>query len=753
MPRKRGNGRRNRPATHSNPSSTTKGSRVAGSTRLGKAQPLRRGDPSVSPGLEPKILLGLLDQHQGPISEVALARELGILRGRQRKQLADTLRQLERQGTILRTRVGEFARVDRTDLLAGVVLANAEGYGFFRPDSGTEDIYLSPAEMRKVLHGDRILASIIGLDHRGRKRGAIVEILARRPPRLVGKVVEDGGITVVVPDDPRLHQDVLIPDSALGKAHAGQIVVAEITEPPSINRGPVGRVVSILGDHLQPSLAVEMAIAGHNLPCTWPAKVLHEAAAIPDEVDVLAESERQDLRDLPLVTIDGEDARDFDDAVYAKPSRNGGYRLLVAIADVAHYLPVDSALDQQARQRATSVYFPGFVVPMLPETLSNGICSLKPETPRLAMVCDMHVDAAGVVQRSRFYPALIRSHARLTYQRVWAALGQGDVAERQRLGALLPVLENLQGLYQLLIQARQHRGAIDFDTTETCFRLDAEGDVEWLQTVERNAAHRMIEECMIAANVQAAKFLSRHKMPALYRVHPAPPAEKYADLQKFLREFKLRLPPYEDVRPLDFARLLKRVATRPEAPLLRSVLLRSQSLAVYHPENDGHFGLALDAYAHFTSPIRRYPDVLVHRAIRHILNGGKPGEYAYTPADMASLALHCSMRGRIAEEAEREVDERYRCAWLQKHVGEVFAGVVSGVTSFGLFVELLESKISGLVHVSQLPNDYYHFDPLRHLLTGQRRGRNFRLGDPIRVQVLRASMEDRKVDLRLAKET
>jgi ribonuclease R len=423
--------------------------------------------------------------------------------------------------------------------------------------------------------------------------------------------------------------------------------------------------------------------------------------------------------------------------------------LIVAIADVSHYVPVGSALDKEAYERSTSTYFPGFVVPMLPETLSNGICSLNPKVERLCMVCDMQVSAEGEVTKAKFCNGVMLSHARLTYDKVWQAIGLKDPDTRDELADVLPQLENLHALYKALAEQRRRRGAIDFETAEVKFRLDAVGEVQAVGAVERNDAHKLIEECMIAANVQAAMFLSKRKIPALYRAHETPPAEKYEDLQQFLREFKLRMPPIEDVMPGDFSDVLRLVKDRPERELIQSVLLRAQSLAAYQPDNRGHFGLALEAYAHFTSPIRRYPDLLVHRAIRHALQGGKPSSYHYSDATMATMAVHCSQRERRAEEAERDVDERFRCAWMAKHVGEEFDGVVTGVTSFGLFVELDESKVSGLVHISQLSNDYYHFDPIRHLLKGERTGLQFRLGDHVRVQVLRASLEDRKIDFRM----
>lgn len=696
-----------------------------------------------------EAILALLEQRGELLTEARMAEALSLFDEYELNALRKRLGAMVRDGQLLLGRRGGYAPANKLDLIQGVVLANAEGYGFLRPDGGGDDLYLSPQQMRIVLHGDRVLASVVGIDRRGRKQGAIVEVLQRRSPRLVGRVVIENGVTLVAPDDRRVHQDVMIvPGQDMG-ARSGQIVVAEITDPPTPHRGPMGAIRAVLGERLQPSLLVEMAIASHDLPHDWPEAVIRDAAQVEPQVTAAEREGRVDLRSLPLVTIDGADARDFDDAVFAEPKRGGGYRLVVAIADVSHYVKVGSALDKEAYERSTSTYFPGFVVPMLPETLSNGICSLNPKVERLCMVCDMVVNEEGEVVRSKFYNAVMRSHARLTYDRVWQAIGLNDADARHELADVMPQIEHLHGLYKLMAAQRKRRGAIDFETPEVKFRLDQRGEVESMGATERNDAHKLIEECMIAANVQAALFLEKKKIPALFRAHEPPPAEKYEDLQNFLREFKLRMPPVEEVTPGDYADILRLVHDRPERELIQSVLLRSQSMAAYQPDNRGHFGLALEAYAHFTSPIRRYPDLLVHRAIRYAVAGGKPTAYSYTPSEMAAMAVHCSQRERRAEEAERDVDERFKCAWMSKHVGSEFDGTVTGVTSFGLFVELDDSKVSGLVHISQLSNDYYHFDPVRHLLKGERSGAQFRLGDHVRVQVLRASLEDRKIDFRL----
>ncbi len=695
-----------------------------------------------------EALLQFLTERGEPLPVEQIADALGLTAPDRFEALSRRLAAMVRDGQLLVNRRGAYAPAARLDLIPGVVIANADGFGFLRPDAGGDDLFLPPKEMRSVLHGDRVLAALTGVDARGRREGAIVEVLERRTTRLVGRYSESDGVSLVLPDDRRIHQDIVIPPDSRGGARAGQIVVAEITAPPARTRPPFGRVVAVLGDALTASLVVEMAIQSHGIPHQWPTEVLDEATQVHVEVVPGDGADRVDLRQVPLVTIDGETAKDFDDAVYCEQNRSG-FRLVVAIADVSHYVKPGTALDDEATRRATSVYFPGFVVPMLPETLSNGICSLKPNVERMCFVCDMQVDFEGNVTRSRFYEAIMRSHARLTYTQVWAAIGEGDADARAELGSVLPHVERLHQLYRVLARARSRRGAIEFDTQEVEFAIGPTGEVVQAAPVERNDAHKLIEECMIAANVEAARFLLKKKIAAPYRVHDKPPESKYADLLEFLAEFRIRMPGWDKLEPQHFTSALQKARKRTDAALIETVLLRAQALAVYQPQNIGHFGLALDAYAHFTSPIRRYPDLLVHRAIKHLLVGGRGEDFHYAPHEMAALSLHCSECGRRADEAEREVDERYRCAWMERHVGAEFDGVISGVASFGVFIELVESRVSGLVHVTQLPNDYYHFDPIRKTMTGEHVGLELRLGDPVRVLVLRASLEDRKIDFRL----
>jgi ribonuclease R len=699
-----------------------------------------------------EAILQLLGRSEGPMSAETLSQHLGLDTPERSDALGKRLAAMLRDGQLLQNRRGGYLPAAQLDLIPGTVIANPDGFGFLRPDSGPgDDLFLPPLEMRKVLHGDRVMANVTGVDRRGRREGSIVEVLERRLNRLIGRFTLEAGISYVQPDDARIQRNVQIPVDARMDARNGQLVVCEIVHAPDAYRPPIGRVLAVLGDKLTPSLVVEAAIHGHDLPHEFPSTVLAEATAVPLQVTEAEIAGRVDLRKLPLVTIDGEDAKDFDDAVWCEPNRNG-FRLIVAIADVSHYVRNGAPLDDEAQKRATSVYFPGFVVPMLPETLSNGICSLNPKVDRLCFVCDMQVGFDGEVTKSKFYEAVMHSHARLTYTQVWQAVGEGDADAIAKTGALLPQIQRLHQLYQVLAKARKARGAIEFESSEVRFVLGPQGEVVQAGMLQRNDAHKLIEECMIAANVEAARYLLKKKVPAPYRIHDKPPESKYADLLEFLKEFKLRMPAWANVEPRDFTALLMKIRERADAALLESVLLRTQSLAVYAPDNVGHFGLALEAYAHFTSPIRRYPDLLVHRAIKHALSGAKADAFAYSSNGMAALALQCSERERRADEAEREVDERYRAAWMEKHVGGQFDGIISGVTSFGLFVELDESKVNGLIHVTQLPHDFYHFDPIRKTLSGERVGRVFRLGDRATVIVLKASLEERKIDFRLAED-
>jgi ribonuclease R len=668
------------------------------------------------------------------------------------------LRAMERDGQLLRNRRGGYGLVDRMDMVRGRVIGHPDGFGFLVPDEGGEDLFLAPREMRQAMHGDRVVARVTGIDRRGRREGAIIEVLERCTVRVVGRIYFEAGISFVVPDHKRLTQDIRIPPEAIGGARHGQFVTVEIVEQPSKRAGPVGRVVEVIGDHMAPGMEIDVAMRAHDVPHAWPDSVEEEIQGISEKVSPAAKRNRVDLRELPLVTIDGVDSRDFDDAVYCKRTPRG-WKLIVAIADVSHYVRPATALDKEAFQRGNSVYFPERVIPMLPEILSNGLCSLNPEVDRLCMACEMTIDRQGKVTRSRFMEAVMRSHARLTYDQVAAMLVDRDTEVRARYEPLLEPLEELYALYKALRKLRDGRGAIDFDTTETRIVFSAERKIERIVPVQRNDAHKIIEECMIAANVCAARFLARHKLPTLYRVHEGPQADKLTDLREFLGELGLSLGGGEKPAAADYAGLLAKVQTRPDAHLIQTVMLRSLSQARYSPDNIGHFGLSHTEYLHFTSPIRRYPDLLVHRAIRHQLaqqpGGDKSGKkqrvpgFSYTHSDMVALGEHCSTTERRADEATRDAVDWLKCEYMLDKVGEEYEGIVSSVTSFGLFVELKEIYVEGLVHITALQNDYYHFDPAGHRLRGERTGKVYRLGDQLRVKVVRVNLDDRKIDFEL----
>ncbi len=658
------------------------------------------------------------------------------------------LRAMERDGQIIRNRRRGYGAISKMDLVKGRVIGHPEGYGFLAPDTGDGDLFISPRQMRQLLHGDRVVMRVAGLDHRGRKEGALVEILERNTQRVVGRFFEESGIGFVAPDNKRLSQNIVVPPEWWGDASHGQIVIVELIEQPTKRSHPLGRVKEVLGDHMAPGMEVQIAISSHGIPTEWPAPVTEEAGQFGPEVPESAKAGRWDLRDLPLVTIDGVTARDFDDAVYCE-RRGNNWRLIVAIADVSWYVRPGTALDAEAQHRGNSVYFPEQAIPMLPEALSNGLCSLNPQVDRLCMVCDMTINPAGKIIRSRFAEAVMRSHARLTYDAVAAMLIEGDEHIRGQYPALFPHLEQLHDLYQVLKQAREQRGAIDFETQETVIEYGPERKIERIVPVERNDAHRIIEECMIAANVAAARFLQRHRVASLYRIHEGPSDEKQEKLHGFLGELGLRLGGGDKPSAKDYAALLEQVRERPDFHLIQTVMLRSLSQAVYSPNNRGHFGLSLEAYTHFTSPIRRYPDLLVHRAIRHGLQGGKAKDFAYGHHDMVNFGEQCSMTERRADEAAWDTIGWLKCEFMMDKIGETFDGVVSAVTSFGLFVELKSIYVEGLVHITALSNDYYHFDPVGHRLRGERSGRVYRLGDALQVRVARVDLDDRKIDFEL----
>jgi len=708
----------------------------------------RQRDHIDAPAPDRVEIMDCLDHAGRPLQRKELIKALKVKGDDSREILRRRLRAMVRDGQLVKNRVGAFGLASRMDLIKGRVTAHPDGYGFLVPDEGGDDLYLSPREMRPVLHGDRVLASLVGVDHRGRREGKVKEVLERAHETIVGRFVEESGVALVVPDETRISQDVLIPLKDTMDAQPGQVVVAAIVQQPTNRQPPLGRIVQILGDLGDPGMATDIALHNFGIPTEWPDGVEAAAGAFGDTVPEAMKDGRKDLRDLPLVTIDGADARDFDDAVFARPVRKG-WRLLVAIADVSSYVEPGTALDEEAINRATSVYFPNRVVPMLPEALSNGLCSLKPQEDRLCLACDMTVDEEGVVQRSRFVSAVMNSHARLTYDQVWTYLQGGELPFQAPRPGVSESLDALYELYRVLRKARSRRGAIDFESQEIRFVFNEQGEVSDLKPTQRHDAHKLIEECMILANVEAAKFLQKRKLSAPFRVHAPPPVMKLESLEAFLGAKGIRRTWKDQPTPKDFEKIVEQVRGRPDEKLIMAVLLRSQALAVYKPDNGGHFGLALAAYTHFTSPIRRYPDLLVHRAIHHAVARGDKPAYPYSFEVMDRLCEQCSHRSRRAEEAERDVHDRLKCLYMEQHIGMEFAGIVSGVTSFGLFVELDHGNVSGLVHVTTLPNDYYHFDPVRHQLQGERSGRQFQLADPIRVRVKEVNVEDRKIDFEL----
>jgi ribonuclease R len=585
-----------------------------------------------------------------------------------------------------------------------------------------------------------------GLDRRGRPEGKIVEVLERANKRLVGRLIREAGVVLVAAEDRRINQDILVPPGKDMKAQAGQIVMVELIEQPSAYAQPIGKVVEILGNYADPGMEIEIALRKHLLPYEFSPAAIQQAEQFPSKVQKKDWAGRVDLRELPLVTIDGETARDFDDAVYCEPEGKG-WRLVVAIADVSFYVKPGDALDKDAFDRGNSVYFPRRVIPMLPEALSNGLCSLNPDVERMCMVCDMQVDAKGQIKRYKFYPSVMRSKARMTYTKVYDMIVDPAGKTAKEYAWLLPHVQNLYALYQALAKSREQRGAIEFETIETLMMFNDQGKIERIVPSTRNDAHRLIEECMLAANVCASDFLKEHHHPALYRIHEGPTLEKLEKLRGFMAEFGFVLGGGDAPHAKDYGKLLARIKGRPDEQLLQTVLLRSMQQAVYSPDNVGHFGLAYEHYTHFTSPIRRYPDLLIHRAIKAVLEGKK-----YKAGDWSALGMHCSLTERRADDATRDVETWLKCFYMQDKVGETFNGTVAGVTSFGLFVALDEVYVEGLLHVTELGNDYFHFDNMRHEMIGERTGTRFRLGDRLRVKVARVDMETSKIDFVLAQE-
>jgi len=707
-----------------------------------------------------ELLLSIIEKCSPPPSFNTMVKTLKYDEEYQLIGLKRRLRAMENSGQLIFNKFKQYALPEKNSLLTGKVIGHRDGFGFFSPDDASikdkrgKDFYISSHEMQRVFHGDIVQALLVDrTDRKGRKEVKIIEVVEPRKAPIVGRLYVDHHICSVVSEDNKIKQEVLIdPQSKLGARH-GQMVVVELIQRPTKRSHAIGKVIEVLGDHLAPGMEIEIALRAHDLPHQFSHTVQMEVASISDEVEESAKLSRKDLRDLPLVTIDGEDARDFDDAVYCEPKKSGGWRLWVAIADVSHYVRDGSALDDEAISRGNSVYFPSQVIPMLPEKLSNGLCSLNPDVDRLCMVCEMTISGAGKLSGSKFYPAVMRSHARFTYTKV-AAILDGDEALSAEYSAVVPDLKNLEHMYHALTDARLKRGAIAFETQESIFLFNEDKKIDSVVPLIRNDAHKIIEECMIMANVATAKFIEKHEKPGLFRVHDKPSEDKYRNFITYLNELGLSLPAKEEPEPRDYGDILAKVAGRPDQELIQTMLLRSMRQAVYQSDNQGHFGLALTSYSHFTSPIRRYPDLVVHRVIKAILekeasSEGNLGFYEYSQEEVIELGEHCSMTERRADEATRDVADWLKCEFMQDHVGDCFTGVISTVTNFGMFVRLQDLHIEGLVHITSLGQDFYHFDDVRMCLTGEHSGNKYRVGDEIRVQVAAVNLDEKKIDLRL----
>ena len=718
-----------------------------------------------------EFILDFLEQRGEPATHEELCAELRLQSKELQQALQKRLVAMCRDGQIISNRRNAYGLINRMDLIKGHVVGNKDGYGFLIPEDGSDDLFLNPRQMQRVFNGDEVIGRVSGIDRRGRREGKIVEILKRKSSHFVGRYYKEAGAGIVIPHNKRITQEIMIPARQRQGAKEGDFVLVEITRFPEGFHKAQGKITEVLGDVAKPGMGIEVALHTHNIPYHWPETVLKDVDAFPDEPDPVDMRHREDYRSLSFVTIDGEDAKDFDDAVYCE-SQAEGWTLYVAIADVSHYVPVNSPLDQEARNRGTSVYFPGHVVPMLPEKLSNRLCSLRPDTDRLVMVCKMDVSKTGEITHYEFSEGVIHSHARLTYTEVAAIIqpaaneSQTHLQEhlKEKYPFLVDDLENLYALYKVLHSARQKRGALDIETVETRFVFTEDQKLAEILEVERNDAHRLIEECMLCANVSAANLFIEMEKPALYRVHAGPNPDRVENLYDFLRAMGIGIARKEDPTPQDYQVILNRLADRPDRMILQTLVIRSLMQANYSPDNLGHFGLGYIAYTHFTSPIRRYPDLLVHRAIRHLIRsktgphlhkikGSRPlsakSIYPYSPAELDELGSVLSAHERRADAAGYDVADWLKCEYIEQHVGDSFDATIVTVTNFGLFVELDDIHIEGLIHVTALRNDYYHYNEVAHSLTGERTGESFQLGDRVHVQVANVNMDEHKIDFQL----
>jgi ribonuclease R len=700
-----------------------------------------------------EYLTEVLNSHDKPLSFLEICHAVNAKSEMERIGVQRRLRAMEREGQVQFTRQKKYVAAEVEELIRGKVIGHRDGFGFLRPENGDKDLFISAGQMQVLLHDDIVEAHRGGTDRKGRSEARIARVVEPRKEPLVGRYFVEHGVGLVIPDDSRVPFEILIPPENNQGARQGHVVVVEITQRPRRSINPIGNVIEILGEHMAPGMEIEMALRSFDIPHVWPDAVSKQVEKLQPEVDEKAKKNRVDLRSLGLVTIDGEDARDFDDAVYCEPLDNGGWQLWVAIADVSYYVRNGTALDAEAQNRGNSVYFPEQVVPMLPEVLSNGLCSLNPEVDRLCMVCEMTINAQGKISDYQFYEAVMNSKARLTYNKVWSIL-QGDPKLTQRYDAHVSNLQELYRLYKALKKSRNHRGAIEFETNESKFVFNAQRKIENIVPLERNDAHKLIEECMIAANVCAASLLEEHQVPALYRIHDRPDADRLTTFTSYLGKVGIAHRIHEEAQPADFTEIVAKIQNRPDKELIQTMLLRSMKQAVYEADNIGHFGLALDAYAHFTSPIRRYPDLIVHRVIKSVVakQAGKrsySGGKNYTHDEVDQLGEQCSMTERRADDATRDVADWLKCEFMLDHVGDVFEGVVASVTNFGLFIRITEYHIDGLVHITSLENDYYHYDEVKQCLVGESFGKVYRLGDTVLVKVASVNLDERKIDLML----
>ena len=714
-----------------------------------KTKKIRNSDPFLNrekenyqnPIPSRELILEVMNDHGVPIPKKELVKKLEITKD-EYPFFEKRIGAMARQGQILINRKDVLCISRKLNLIPGKIMGHPDGFGFLIPeDSSLQDVFLSPKEMSKVFHNDEVMVQVTGLDKKGRQEGVIVEVLSRGNSMIVGRVIQNHGVTIVRAEDKRISQDILVPYHKDMNAQPGQVVEVEMTTQPDFRTKPMGQITKIIGNYSDSGIEIEIALRKHHLPYEFSKDAIKESESFKDEILVSDYKDHVDLTKLDFVTIDGETAKDFDDAVFAQKAESN-MRLFVAIADVSSYVSINSQLDKEALSRGNSVYFPRRVIPMLPEKLSNGLCSLNPQVNRLTMVCEMVIDNEGLVSEFKFYPAIIFSKARLTYTIAHKILYENDDDLTKKYSHVLTNLKSLKKVYDLLSKQREKRSAIEFDSVETAINFNEDGKIDSIQPIHRNEAHKIIEECMLAANVSAAKFLLKENSPAIYRNHESPKEEKLELLKNYISEFGLKLGGGQKPSAKDYSALLQSIRSRPESQMLQTMILRSMQQAVYETKNKGHFGLAYDTYTHFTSPIRRYPDLIVHRAIKDKLKRNE-----LRVKDLDGIAKQCSTTERRADEASRDVEDWLKCYFMKDRLGDVFSGTISSVTGFGVFVSLDEIYIEGLIHVTDLGNDYYVFNKSKHALIGERSGKSFGMGDRVKIKVAKIDMELSRIDL------